>query len=141
MERARLAHIHPDRTYHGMGAEGGHIKVESYGGGPTQRLNIQVLYLLENFDQHYGPHRFWWGYTGGSAHDTARAILCDALGKTDPVAVPKEIQQAFCQDVIAHLDDEFHLNRMALVRWTRGWCAEHGVEFGQEQATQGKERE
>lgn len=129
MERAKLMRSTPNRTYHGLNADGGHIKVETFGGGPTERRNAMVLYLLENPEPHFGQHRFWWGYTGSSAHDTALAILVDALGKKEPSEVPREIQQAFCRDVIAHLDDEFHLNRMAVVRWTRGWCAEHGVEF------------
>lgn len=51
-----------DRTYHGLPATdewgGQRIVVEGFGGGPTERDRVDVLYELENERGYYGPHAF-----------------------------------------------------------------------------------
>lgn len=121
----------PKRTYHGLPKieenGGQHISVEQFGGGPTERKQVETLYLLESLYQHYGPYEFWWGYTGSGAHRAAESILVDALSKQKSEDLPPWMAHAFCVDVVAHLDDEWHLNVRMILRWVRGWCAENDV--------------
>lgn len=116
-----------DRTYHGLpdtDEQGGQrIVVEEFGGGPTKRQRAEILYELENQRGYYGPHAFWWGYQGTNPHDTAIAILTDALGKRPT----REMEHAFVEDVVAHLCTEWLMNRRMILRWARGWCIEHSV--------------
>lgn len=115
----------PNRTYHGLPArneiDGGRIVVEPFGGGPTQREAADLLYELVNPYGNYGPHNFWWGYSGSNPHETADVILTDAV----PGQLSADLIHDFVVDVVAHLDTEWHLNRGMIVRWVRGWHAEH----------------
>jgi hypothetical protein len=78
---------------------------------------------------------FGWGYNGGGTSATAAAILADALDldpdEFDLIEADDEtlesLREDFCTDVLAVCADEFRLRRGAVLRWVRGWYAQHGV--------------
>lgn len=120
---------YPDRVYHGLSSDrdehgGSPIAVEHGGGGPTEREQAQRLGYLDSPDTYYGPRSFWWGYTGSSAQDAGHALLADALDEHHPD--PGMITE-FVVEVVAHLSDqhEWWLSRAAILRWARGYRAEH----------------
>src|SRR5687768_13722554 len=65
-----------------------------------------------------------WGYNGSGTSAAASAILTDALGQEPSV----DLREDFCEDVLSQFMDEWRLRRGVVLRWVRGWCAEHGVE-------------
>lgn len=122
---------HPNRIYHGLAEvddDNGHLIVaELGGGGPTQRDQTQRLYQLDNPHRFNGYRTFLWGYEGTNPRETAQVMLNDALG-VDP---PKMLRQAFTTDFVAHWheDQEWWLPRRTILRWVKGWCAEHRIDI------------
>jgi hypothetical protein len=127
-----------DWTYHGIGPltaadDGAHILVEVTEFGPTERQKITVLRELAE-----PPYGFHWGYNGGGPGRAAAAILADALSLGDPdtcgigtAASPLnttlgELRFDFCWDVLTQFCAEWRMRRGAILRWVRGWYAEHG---------------
>lgn len=119
-----------DRTYHGIqddevvngdGEEPSRIFVELSEYGPTERLTVVELYELKpDFHQ----LQMGWGYDGSGTSAAGHAILTDAMAGVQPST---EMREAFCEDVLAVLCDEFRLRRGAVLRWARGWCADQGM--------------
>ena len=129
-----------DWAYHGIGprmsADGrAHIMVEDVAFGPTERQDTAVLRELA--EPAYGG--FLWGYNGSGPLWAAAAILADALGLGDPAACgidaasPQRddtliaLRGDFTWDVTSQLCEEWRLRRGAVLRWVRGWYAEHGI--------------
>jgi hypothetical protein len=129
-----------DWTYHGLGPlvtedERAHILVEVTEFGPTERQKVTVLRELA--EPAYGG--FNWGYNGGGPGRAAAAILADALDLGDPdtcgigpAASPRNITLGdlrfdFCWDVLTQFCEEWRMRRGAVLRWVRGWYAEHGI--------------
>lgn len=117
-----------DRTYHGIQDddevnidEPSRIFVELSEYGPTERERPVVFRELHptNPDLQFG-----WGYNGTGTSVAADAILRDALGQTPP----EQLREDFCEDVLAHLEDRFRLRCGAVLRWVRGWAAQHRIE-------------
>ncbi|GAA2614254.1 hypothetical protein SMC26_24130 [Actinomadura fulvescens] len=111
-----------DRVYHGFRSEDGGslIDVELAEFGPTERTGVYVLRTLEESAE-VGGNRFGWGYNGGGTSAAAHEILADALGQK-----PSErLREDFCEDVLSQMSTEFRLRRGAVLRWVRGWAAEH----------------
>jgi hypothetical protein len=79
------------------------------------------------------------GYNGGGTSRVAAVILADALDLIDPVeggialsSHPQHetlvrLREAFCEDVLSQMCDEFRLRRGAVLRWARGWYAQKGI--------------
>lgn len=138
-----------DRTYHGVHEEGSgggtwsdedewqpgfRIFVEKPEPGPTERLNVRVLYELEPPDPDMGG--FGWGWNGTSTSFAAAAILADALdlpdtagifvdrGSQDPALT--DLREGFCEEVLREFCDDWRLSRRAVVRWARGWYLQRG---------------
>ncbi|SNT61891.1 hypothetical protein SAMN05216276_108610 [Streptosporangium subroseum] len=116
-----------DRTYHGVWDRGtgeSWIEAELAEYGPTERLKVIVLRRLEpTGEMAYRVGEMGWGYNGGGTSAAASAILADALGQ-EPSS---ELREAFCEDVLSQFMDEWRLRRGAVLRWVRGWCAQHNV--------------
>jgi hypothetical protein len=129
-----------DWTYHGVyrldDNDRAHILVEQIAFGPTERQGVAVLREIPE-PQHGG---FLWGYVGGSPTRAAEAILADALdlpdlSTLDDAHVPGRdrdrtsirLRNDFCIDVLSQLCHEWRLRRGAVLRWVRGWYAEHGI--------------
>lgn len=115
-----------DRTYHGFNDDSSsdpddrfRLTVELSEFGPTEREHPYEIRRLTGY--------LGWGYTGTGAGHAAEAILRDALNLPDDVAVPQQLREAFCEDVVAHLAEEFLLRRGAVLRWARGWAVQHEV--------------
>lgn len=126
-----------DWIYHGVGrdvsADGRtHLMAERAEVGPSERQHAVVLRELPDDD-------FYWGYGGDGPNRAAAAILADALGLGDPydcgLGLAGQTQDAtfsalrvdFCCDVLRHLCEEWRLSRGTVLRWVRGWYAEHGI--------------
>jgi hypothetical protein len=72
-----------------------------------------------------GSHaQFHWGYDGGGPMEAAELILCDALGVTDAAG---KMRSDFANDFTEIFAPEWRLRRGAVLRWVRGWSAEHKV--------------
>jgi hypothetical protein len=132
-----------DRTYHGLPHQqtddGGwgprHLQIELTAFGPTERETVTVLRTEHELD----AGGFGWGYNGGGTSRAAAVILADALDLGDPVAggialssYPEDetfvqLREAFCEDVLSQMCDEFRLRRGAVLRWARGWYAQQGI--------------
>ena len=129
-----------DWTYHGVGqdmsADGrAHVIVESAEVGPTERQH--AILLRELPEPPFAD--FNWGYGGTGPELAAAAILADALILGDPydcgLGLAGQTQDAtfsalrvdFCCDVLRHLCEEWRLSRGTVLRWVRGWYAEHGI--------------
>lgn len=117
-----------DRTYHGVPEDEapsvGKIWVELSEFGPTERKGAYVLRELAHPEQDVShlPHPYAWGYYGTGPLNAAETILADAMGVPPSV----ELRNAFGLDVMAHIArGEWRLRRGAVLRWVRGWCAEH----------------
>ena len=115
-----------DRTYHGFNDDGSsdpndrfRLVVELSEFGPTER---EYPYQLRHLKGSFG-----WGYNGSGTSETAEAILRDALDLPARAQLLQEMQSAFCEDVVAHFAEEFMIRRGAVLRWARGWAAQHGV--------------
>jgi hypothetical protein len=127
------------RIYHGIDGEDGisRIYVERAEYGPTERETRQQegrlrLGQLHAFDEEDGGG-FGWGYNGGGTSRAAAAILADALNEPqerydftadDEQAV--RLREDFCEDVLSQCCREWRLGRGAVLRWVRGWYAQHG---------------
>ena len=80
---------------------------------------------------------FGWGYNGSGLNWAAKAVLADALKLSDPgrigIGPGREdstlslLRQDFCWDVTTQLCDELRMRRGSVLRWVRGWYAEHGI--------------
>ncbi|WP_433542059.1 DUF6166 domain-containing protein (plasmid) [Streptosporangium sandarakinum] len=116
-----------DRTYHGVRdpeTDKTRIEAERAEFGPTQRKGVIVLRLIRPVGI-LKESALEWGYRGTGPLATASAILADALGQ-EPSA---QLLEAFRTDVVSQLtDDEWRLRRGAVLRWVRGWCAEHNID-------------
>jgi hypothetical protein len=130
-----------DWVYHGVirrsaNEEQPQIFVEQVAFGPTERRSVSVLRELIP-----PPHGgFLWGYTGGSPARAAEALLTDALGlpaldvldKTGPKmgydTLSVRLRNDFTFDVMSQLSDDWRLRRGAVLRWVRGWYAEHDLD-------------
>ena len=131
-----------DRIYHGVPRPRGddgqcRILVEKRKLGPTERqVDDLVLYELTPRDA-AALGGFNWGYSGSGPARAANAILADALdlgtpwtcgfeGSTiDPVL--QELSADFASDVLVQCCSQWRLSRPGVLRWCRGWYAQHGV--------------
>jgi len=134
---ARVSRSLYDWVYHGINPsdDRAHIMVEDVVFGPTERQNVSVLRELP--EPAYGG--FGWGYNGSGPLWAAAAILADALSLGDPAscgldpAAPARdgtliaLRGDFVWDVLSQLCMEWRLRRGAVLRWVRGWYAEHGI--------------
>jgi hypothetical protein len=127
-----------DRTYHGTKAarddepEWGPVRiiVECPEVGPTEREDVKVPRELRP-PSHKG---FGWGYNGHGTSYAAAAILADALNveqaKFAAATVDDldwQLREDFCTDVLATMCGEWRLRRGAVLRWLRGWYAQHEI--------------
>ncbi|MFF7764213.1 hypothetical protein [Streptomyces griseorubiginosus] len=138
-----------DCTYHGIqdGPETGRadaeewhparILVEKPEFGPTERqLGVTVLReLAEPKNSGFG-----WGYNGGGTSAAAGVILADALALGDPDQcgigydadrgddVLVQLREDFCDDVLSQLCDQWRLRRGVILRWSRAWYLQRGIE-------------
>lgn len=127
-----------DWTYHGVWRsasleEKARIFVEHTVFGSSERAGIPVLRELPG--QRWGG--FGWGYNGGGPSRVAQAVLADALELSDSGRVglgPERedptfclLRQDFCWDVTTQLCDEWRMRRGTVLRWVRGWYAEHDI--------------
>ena len=124
-----------DETYHGIQHDESvgaaqesryRIFVEESKEGPTARATARVLRELR---QGYGKEGwsalyFGWGYNGTGTSAAAWSILTDATG----VEPADKLREAFAADVLTYLCDEWRLRRGAILRWARGWYAQHGID-------------
>jgi hypothetical protein len=130
-----------DWVYHGIisrsaNEEQPRLFVEEVAFGPTERKRVSVL--RELIAPPYGG--FLWGYTGGSPARAAEALLTDALGlpaldvldETGPKmgydTLSVRLRNDFTFDVMSQLGDDWRLRRGAVLRWVRGWYAEHKLD-------------
>lgn len=129
-----------DWAYHGTGPlmsadDRAHIRVEDVVFGTTERRGVAVLRELAEPP----GGGFNWGYNGTGPLRAAAAILADALGLGDPAdcgmdpssprpdATLIALRGDFTWDVTSQLCEEWRLRRGAVLRWARGWYAEHGI--------------
>jgi len=129
-----------DWTYHGKYGETGsqasaRILVEEVDFGPGPQREGTVLREISP----PADGGFLWGYTGGSPTRVAEALLADvlelprveALGNTDlgPGLEPLwvQIRNDLIMEVISQQCSEWRVRRCALLRWVRGWYADHGL--------------
>lgn len=141
---SRYGQTDKDRTYHGIQQGEGdndqewqpaRLQVEQTQFGPTERQDAAVLRVLDEPDD----GGFGWGYNGGGTSRAAALILADALDLADPdecgiamTAYPQDetlvrLREDFCEDVLSQCCDEFRLRRGAVLRWVRGWYAQHQI--------------
>jgi len=122
--RARPDPLREDRVYHGIKSADGkaRILVEHVSFGLTEHDAVEAVRELH--PPAYGG--FSWGYNGGGPAEAARAVLADALEVADPDSFG-ELRSDFCFDIVTQLPTEWRLRRGAVLRWARGWCAEHDV--------------
>ena len=120
---ARPDPLREDRVYHGIKSADGkaRILVEYVVFGLTERGGAEVVREL-----HPAYDVFSWGYNGGGPAEAGRAVLADALEVADPDCFG-ELRGDFCFDIVTQLPAEWRLRRGAVLRWVRGWCAEHDV--------------
>jgi hypothetical protein len=120
-----------DVTYHGIQDDeqvnatfSGRIFVEQSKTGPTERETAKTLReLAQGRGTGWSGLQFGWGYNGTGTSAAARAILADAMG-----AEPgDDLREDFAADVLTYLCDEWRLRQGAVLRWVRGWYAEHGI--------------
>lgn len=130
-----------DWTYHGKYRQ------------PGDQATAQIL--VEQVDLGPGPQRagtvlreisppadggFLWGYAGGSPTRVAEALLADALelprldllGDTGMgpglERLWVQIRNDLIMEVISQQCSEWRMRRCALLRWVRGWYADHGLD-------------
>jgi hypothetical protein len=120
-------------TYHGTWPRGAvddraRIVVEHTAFGPTERADTVILRELA------APFGFGWGYNGGGPGRAAAAVLDDALelGGLGSNGVFRDrildrLRYDFCWDVMSQMCGEWRLRRGVVLRWVRGWYAEHGI--------------
>jgi len=121
-----------DWTYHGTldrANNRARITVEQTVFGPTERATARVLRELAPPAGGFG-----WGYNGGGPARAAAAVLDDALelgglGNSGSFQdrTLDHLRYDFCWDVMSQMCDEWRLRRGAVLRWARGWYAEHGI--------------
>ena len=138
--RARPSRSLYDWAYHGtrpvMSADDrAHILVEDVEFGTTERQGVAVLRELAE----PAGGGFNWGYNGTGPLRAAAAILADALSLGDPADCGMDpfsprpdtilitLRGDFTWDVTSQLCEEWRLRRGAVLRWVRGWYAEHGI--------------
>jgi len=142
------------RIYHGIYDAGGTrdgdspfwIDVEHPESGPTERESRTEVYRSFNANPYHSGeydegHRTWsprdpirypgegsgigpyfgWGYNGGGTSAAAELILGDATGEQPSF----DLREAFCEDILMQLCDNWRLSRGAVLRWVRGWYTEH----------------
>lgn len=104
-----------DRCYHGVSSR--EIVVELFA---AKADDPEVIgRLVPN-----GPAgEFNWGYIGTGPNTAGKAILSDALG-SEPT---QRLWQDFADDVLSQCAAEFRLRRGAVLRWVRGWAAQHNI--------------
>jgi hypothetical protein len=120
-----------DVTYHGIQDDEqvnatfpGRIFVEQSKTGPTERETAKTLWeLVQGRGTGWFGLQFGWGYNGTGTSAAARAILADAMG----VEPSDDLREDFAADVLTYLCDEWRLRQGAVLRWVRGWYAEHGI--------------
>jgi hypothetical protein len=129
-----------DWTYHGKYRETGdqataQILVEQVDLGPGPQREGAVLREISP----PADGGFLWGYTGGSPTRVAEALLADALelpslealGNTDLGPgldrLWVQIRDDFIMEVISQQCSEWRMRRSALLRWVRGWYADHDL--------------
>lgn len=120
-----------DVTYHGIQDDeqvnatfSGRIFVEQSKTGPTERETAKTLWeLVQGRGTGWSGLQFGWGYNGTGTSAAARAILADAMG----VEPSDDLREDFAADVLTYLCDEWQLRQGAVLRWVRGWYAEHGI--------------
>jgi hypothetical protein len=118
-----------DLSYHGIhGDVGGNRLHFRLFLEPTHWTPISNMRLAEPVQRqelrHPSDNDFGWGYNGHGTSRTAATILQHALGET-----PSDLlREDFCLDVVAHLTDMFYLRQGAVLRWARGWFAQHPSE-------------
>lgn len=129
-----------DWAYHGTGPlmsadDRAHIRVEDVVFGTTERRGVAVLRELAEPP----GGGFNWGYNGTGPLRAAAAILADALSLGDPADCGMDpfsprpdtilitLRGDFTWDVTSQLCEEWRLRRGAVLRWVRGWYAEHGI--------------
>lgn len=133
-----------DRTYHGIDRTTApdppehQIVVEKPERGPTERRDVQVLRVLQPEDP--DKLEFNWGYSGTGPHETAAAVLADALDLGEPsqsgIGVFSDVDDRtldrlrvdFVEDVVSQLCDEWRLRHGAVVRWARAWYLQRGID-------------
>jgi hypothetical protein len=102
------------------------IFVEESKKGPTERVTAKMLGELmqgRDSDAPLSGLYFGWGYNGTGTSAAARAILADAMG----IEPSDDLREGFAADVLTYLCDEWRLRRGAVLRWVRGWYAEHNI--------------
>ncbi len=120
-----------DVTYHGIQDDeqvnatfSGRIFVEQSKTGPTERETAKTLReLAQGRGTGWSGLQFGWGYNGTGTSAAARAILVDAMG----VEPSDDLREDFAADVLTYMCDEWRLRQGAVLRWVRGWYAEHGT--------------
>lgn len=120
-----------DVTYHGIQDDEhvnatffGRIFVEQSKTGPTERETAKTLReLAQGRGSGWSGLQFGWGYNGTGTSAAARAILADATG----VEPSDDLREDFAADVLTYMCDEWRLRQGAVLRWVRGWYAEHGI--------------
>ncbi len=120
-----------DVTYHGIQDDeqvnatfSGRIFVEQSKTGPTERETAKTLReLAQGRGTGWSGLQFGWGYNGTGTSAAARAILVDAIG----VEPSDDLREDFAADVLTYMCDEWRLRQGAVLRWVRGWYAEHGT--------------
>jgi hypothetical protein len=120
-----------DVTYHGIQDDeqvnatfSGRIFVEQSKTGPTERETAKTLWeLVQGRGTGWSGLQFGWGYNGTGTSAAARAILADAMG----VEPSDDLREDFAADVLTYLCDEWRFRQGAVLRWVRGWYAEHGI--------------
>jgi len=114
-----------DVTYHGIrvdeqvnAAESGRIYVEQ------SKSGLRELIQGRGTGWPGLQLQFGWGHNGVGTGVAARAILADAMG----IEPNDDLREDFAADVLAYMCDEWRLRRGAILRWVRGWYAEHGID-------------
>jgi hypothetical protein len=111
-----------DRCYHGvMGEFTGRIFIEHTEFGPSAREPGHLVVIGEASSHEGG---YTWGYIGTGPRDTANAVLMDATGWNE---IPRQLASDFVEDVVSQLADQWRLRRGAILRWLRGYYAQHEV--------------
>jgi hypothetical protein len=127
-----LTGVPHNRVYHGIGAASGRLWVEPPAEGPTERADIKpIRELLPPSDGSFG-----WGYNGGGPSRAAAAILADAFEAGPETFWPGlhddttnlDMREAFCEDILTYVCDEFRISRYAVLTWANGWRATYQPE-------------
>ncbi|MER5322391.1 DUF6166 domain-containing protein [Streptosporangium roseum] len=117
-----------DRTYYGVTSSetgGNWIEVAKTEFGQTERDTTSALYHLTPIGMYEDVDEFTWGYTKTGPHATGLAVLADALGQEPS----KDLLEAFVDDVVSQFPNEWRMRRGAVLRWARGWYAQHNIDI------------